>query len=209
LATSQTTDHGLNVLSNVAPISERDKIIATPLAGPWRRFWARIIDMWLLSLPVGLGVGIVLNVISPDFVSSILEYGSPNYAFGWLCLPVVLFAEAIIFGIFGNTPGKALLGLRVTTVGAAKPSFYEYLSRLVGVYWFGFGTGFPIVSFFTMFRQYSHVTGGRQTGYDSGRFNVRGHRIGFFRSAVGAVVVFILLGIVPNLLKELAQKGAN
>jgi uncharacterized RDD family membrane protein YckC len=205
-SSSPNTEH---VLPDTAPISERDKIIATPLAGPWRRFWARIIDLWLLSLPVGLGVGIVLNLISPDFISSIEKYGSPNYAFGWICLPAVLLAEAIFFGIFGNTPGKALLGLRVTTVGAAKPSFNDYLSRLVGVYWFGLATGFPIISFFTMFRQYNHVTGGRQTGYDSGRFNVRGHRIGFFRSTVAAVVVFILLGVVPSLLKEFAQKGVN
>lgn len=186
------------------PISERDKIIAMPLAGPWRRFWARIIDMSLFGLPISLGIAIAMIAIDPAFESWLQNAGS-NYVFSWLCLPAVLLAEAIVFGVFGNTPGKALLGLRVATVGGSEPSFNHYLSRLFGVYWFGLGTGFPIVSLFTMLKQFQRLKLGRETYYDSGRFNVRGYQLGFFRIAIAAAVVFLLLVMVPGILTELAR----
>jgi len=138
-------------------------------------------------------------------LGSWLQRSGSNYIYGWLTFPVVLLAEAIVFGIFGNTPGKALLGLRVTTVAGTKPSFNDYVSRLLGVYWFGLGTGFPIVSMFTMIKQYQRLKLGREAGYDSGRFNVRGHPLGWFRIALAVVVVFLLLVMVPGLLKELTR----
>lgn len=203
---AQTPDKGLNEPPAVAPVLERDKIIATPLAGPWRRFWARMIDIWLLQLTVASGLAIALTAFDPAWSSWFQKPGS-ELIFGWLSFPVVLLAEAIVFRVFDNTPGKALLALRVTTVGGTKLSFDDYLSRLLGVYWFGFGTGFPIVSLFTMHKQYQRLKLGREAYYDSGRFNVRGHPLGFFRIALAAVVVLLLLVMVPGILIELARRA--
>lgn len=180
-------------------VSKQDKIIAIPLAGPWRRFLARNIDIWLLQLPIAYCLASTLIAIDAAW-GIWLQKPNSGYLFFWLCLPAVLLAEALVFGFFGNTPGKALLGLRVTTIGVAKPSFNDYLSRLVGVYWYGLGTGIPLVFLIPMISQYKRLQLGREATYDSGRFNVRGHPAGFFRIAVAIALLYLLVRATPAIL---------
>src|SRR5690606_1772866 len=95
--------------------------------------------------------------------------------------------------LFGTTLGKGLLGVKVTTVAAGKPTALEYLKRQAGVYWYALGTGFPLVSLFTMARQYGHLKAARQTRYDSGIFSVRAPKLGVVRGLLTAVVFVALL----------------
>jgi len=73
----------------------------------------------------------------------------------------------------------------------------------------GSANGGRSVSLFTMIKQYQRLKLGREAHYDSGRFNVRGHPLGFFRIALAVVVVFLLLVMVPGILIELARESAN
>lgn len=151
-------------------LSAREHLIALPLAGPWRRFFARLVDLWIIALPTAFLVALALSSISQTFGFWIQRPGS-EYAFGWLLMPLLLLAEAAIYAIFGNTAGKSLLGISVTTVGAQRPTAAQYLHRQLGVYWFGLGTGFPLVSLFTMARQHGRLKSGGHARYDEGKFN--------------------------------------
>jgi uncharacterized RDD family membrane protein YckC len=148
----------------------RDKILAVPLAGPWRRFFARMIDLWFIAVLVALPVGYFGSMMSSGFALWLQRPGS-EYQVGWLLVLPILFVEAILFGLTGTTLGKALLGVKVVTLGGARPDFGSYLKRQLGVYWYGLGTGFPLVSLFTMARQSGHLRAGRQAAYDQGLFN--------------------------------------
>ncbi|MBN8510306.1 MAG: RDD family protein [Burkholderiales bacterium] len=139
--------------------STREQLIALPLAGPWRRFFARLVDLWVIALPTSFAAAFALARYSPAFSLWIQRPGS-EYAFGWLLLPLILLVEVGIVAMFGTTLGKALLGVTVTTVGAQKLTAVQYLKRQVGVYWFGLGTGFPLVSLFTMARQHGRLKKG-------------------------------------------------
>lgn len=111
----------------------REKNIELPLAGPWRRFFARIIDLWAISLPTAFLVSYILAATYLEFYFWMQEPGS-EVLFGWLIIPLVLLVEAIIYGVCGTTLGKAILGIKVTTVSAYKVTFSQYARRLVGTY---------------------------------------------------------------------------
>ncbi len=181
----------------------REHLIALPLAGPWRRFFARLVDLWIIALPTAFLVAFALSILSPAFGLWIQRPGS-DYAFGWLLLPFVLLAEAGIFAIFGNTLGKALLGVSVTTVDAQRLTAARYLRRQLGIYWFGLGTGFPLVSLFTMARQHGRLKSGGHARYDEGNFNVKAPKLGIIR-ALSAVAVVAALFFVNVVLQQMSS----
>ena len=84
-------------------------------AGAGRRFWARLIDLWLIALPTSFAASFALSSVSLSFALWMQQPGS-EYAFGWLVLPLVLLIEAGISVVFGSTPGKAILGVSVTSM---------------------------------------------------------------------------------------------
>jgi uncharacterized RDD family membrane protein YckC len=185
----------------------REQLIALPLAGPWRRFFARLVDLWIIALPTAFLVALALSSLSPVFGLWIQRPGS-EYAFGWLLMPLVLLTEAGIFAIFGNTLGKALLGITVTTVGAQRPTAAQYFHRQLGVYWFGLGTGFPLVSLFTMARQYGRLKSGGHARYDEGKFHVKAPKLGVIR-ALSAIAVVTALFFVNVALQQVSNASGR
>jgi len=183
----------------------REHLIALPLAGPWRRFFARLVDLWVIALPTSFAAAFALSRFSPAFSLWIQRPGS-EYAFGWLLLPLVLLVEVGIVALFGTTFGKALLGVAVTTVGAQRPTAAQYLQRQLGVYWFGLGTGFPLVSLFTMARQHGRLKAGRHARYDEGKFYVKAPKLGVLR-ALSAVVVVVALFFVNAALQQVSKSS--
>ncbi len=84
-------DADLTSTGNAAPPSPSkfyasDAAIALSIAGPWRRFCARLIDLWVITFPVALCVALVLGSIVPSFVLWIQRPGA-EYIFGWLLMP--------------------------------------------------------------------------------------------------------------------------
>jgi uncharacterized RDD family membrane protein YckC len=161
-------------------------------AGPWRRFVARLIDLWLFGLLVALAAGYIGSRLSMRFAFWLQEPGT-SYWFGWFLLPAILFVEGLVFAAAGTTPGKALLGLRITRSGGGEVGLVDYLRRQVGCYWYGLGTGFPLVNLVAMARQRGHVISGRGATYDRAMFEVRAPRLGIFRFTAVACSVFALL----------------
>lgn len=172
-------------------------------AAPWRRFFARFIDLWVIGLPTVFLVAFFLAPLWPGFALWLQQPGA-DVALGFLVIPLVLVIEAGIFGLFGTTLGKGLLGIHVKTSTAQKPSFSEYLSRQHRVYWYGLGTGFPLVSFFTYVRQYRRLKAGKTASYDEGLFTVTAEKIGFLRSAVAVTVVAALV-VINSILQMISS----
>lgn len=182
--------------------TQREGNIELPSAGPWRRFFARIIDLWIIMLPVSFTVSYLAGSISLEFALWVREPGS-EYVLGLLLLPIALLVESIIYGLFGTTLGKAILGIKVVTITAHKATAGQYLERLLGVYWGGLAIGVPFINLFTMFYQYRRVRRGKQAGYDEGKFNVKSIKLGFFR------IVSAILMIVGLLFVQVGITAAN
>ena len=180
--------------------TDREQLIALPLAGPWRRLFARFVDLWLIAVPLSFVLAFALAKNSPAFGLWLQRPGS-GYVFGWLLLPLVMLVEVGIVALFGATLGKAVLGVTVTTVGAQRLTAAQYLRRQIGLYWYGLGTGFPLVPLFTMARQYRLLKTGQQAAYDEGKFNVKAKKLGPLRAIFAVVVVigiFVLNGVAQQ-----------
>jgi uncharacterized RDD family membrane protein YckC len=163
----------------------------------WPRFLARLFDVWILIFPVAFGVGYILGILAPELVQSVARRQLGDQFFGFICLPICLAIDAAIYGVAGNTLGKALLGLRVATLDGRALSFGQYLGRNLNVWASGFACGVPLVYLFTMASQSSRLKHGGQASYDEIGYRVFQRPIGWLRrSCFGlafACVVFTML----------------
>ncbi len=167
---------------------DQDNDESYPLAGRWKRSFGRVFD----------------TSIEISFLAFWLEILFERYSFGWiewlftavsnqffplLCLPLTFILDAIIYRVFGNTPGKFLLGLTVEHVTSVPLTFLHYLKRNFYLWFSGFALGLPLVNFYRMFFQLIRLGEKKQTTYDEElEFRVRAKPIGWLR-----VAVFIVL----------------
>ena len=136
-----------------------------PLAKRWPRFFARIFDIWWISLLFTFVAAFILSMYSAGFVRFINSPGS-GQALQLLSLPVVMVIDAMLYKAFGNTPGKALLGIAVKTSEGKNLSFTQYLGRNFSMWVRGFGLGIPLVNLFTMGAQSGRLGKGLPASYD-------------------------------------------
>ncbi|MFM0176455.1 RDD family protein [Paraburkholderia sediminicola] len=170
-------------------------VAVEPLAGPWRRFFARTLDLYVWTIVVGFVVGI-LNL---KFGWSLLDFGnmpasSQDTLSGILMIPFALVLDALVYAAFGNTLGKGLLGVKVETLSGEPLPARSYVARNAYVWIFGLGLGIPIVALFTEIASYRTVAKGERTRWDL-RYGCRvpkaPRRIGHYLVAVALFVAFI------------------
>jgi hypothetical protein len=171
---------------------------AFTLAGPWQRWFARSFDAWWETGLVALALGYILGQVSPAFLRW-LETPFGWKLFGLACLPGGLLLDAALQALAGNTPGKALLGLRLVTTDGRAPGFAETLRRNLKLWRDGLALGLPGLSLAAMACQGLRLRGGGQTSYDGNDFLVRANPAGWvgkglfgaaFAGLFGAILVF-------------------
>ncbi len=90
---------------------------------PWIRYWARTCDFIAFSSLVGF--------IAAFAAPQILEI--PDTLFGVLLLAVFVVVEPALFAMWGTTPFKALLKVRVRNQNGSKLTFSQSLRRCLKV----------------------------------------------------------------------------
>jgi len=178
------------VLEKSAPASG-EAAPALPLAGPWRRCVARLFDLWWEVVAVGATAGFLFGQVSADLLRW-LESPLGAKLVGLACIPLALLLDAGIAAALGNTPGKALLGLRVGTVDGRSLGFVQHCWRNLGVWSAGLGLGLPLINLLTMARQLRRLKDGEQASYDEEGFRVRARPIGWGRR-LGFCAAFLVL----------------
>ena len=184
--------------------STDDSPISSPSENRWSRFFARIFDTWLEVIPVAFLLGLVLGKLITGFDEWINSYGS-SLIFGILCIPVALVLDALLYQILGNTPGKAFLGLKVTTRDGQPLSFSQYLSRNFSMWVNGLALGIPIIYLFTMFRQSNRLKEGQQATYDEPNgYRVQSKPVEVYRRVAFGIVLVALYVVPPVVVKEVS-----
>ncbi len=115
---------------------------------PWRRFFARFLDISLYSLVWDLFLMVILH----QNISNFSPMASLMSSFVALLLMVV--AEPAMLTLFGTTPGKWILGLRVTYDGERRLTYTEGVARTWGVLWRGMGLCIPIYNLVRYWKSY-------------------------------------------------------
>lgn len=165
-----------------------------PHAKPWRRLVAREIDVFLMAVVVLL----IIGAAAPN----ILIYAEKPVA----CLPLLIVAlmlNALVLTIFGNSPGRKILGIYARPISVKeRPGLLWNIKREARVWLFGLGIGFPLAALITMFLSFRSVRARGSTGYDIGIAFVEERPIGLARK-----VFAILCWLLPPVLIRLATQG--
>jgi uncharacterized RDD family membrane protein YckC len=107
----------------------------------FRRFWARWFDIYLY-----VGVWWFLMWLTGRNIESL--FTNPMVAMTRLIPWFVI--ETLLIHRFGTTPGKWLLGLKVTNLDGSKLSLGQSTRRALRVYFIGIGFAIPYVMLFCM-----------------------------------------------------------
>ena len=138
----------------------------TPLhIHPWRRYIARSVDYFIFVAFLDFIVCVILRIrpvpLTNDWINALL-----GIAYGALFIPV----EALMLHLWGTTPGKLAMGIRIERIEGGFLSYSDALERAKRVYFGGVGLSIPVLSTIVMFRQYCALTGRsfwRWARYDS------------------------------------------
>lgn len=131
-------------------------------ARPWPRFWSRLLDLSIWITVVGSTAGLLFT----DFVMLPAFQGSGVGLFGVVLLPFALALDALTLALVGNTPGRALVGLRVERLDGERVTIMQALSRNAQIWIFGMAFGIPIIALFTYNNNSSKLNSGKQTSWD-------------------------------------------
>lgn len=170
---------------------------------PWRRFFARTVDVsttgLLLFVLLAFTVGAAMPIKAEDF-TQVLE--NPIIA-GFLFYLVWLPAEAVFLALFGTTPAKWLFGIRVVHSKDEPLSFSEALHRSFLVWVQGVGLGIPFVALFTQLFAYRRLTKTGTTLWDTSTHAMVTHREwSILRAIMCVAVVFavlVLMGVMNSI----------
>jgi len=186
-AAQTTTTGAAQPVSNPVPQSSTYTPIPTalpekPKVRPWIRFWARWIDINLISF---LGA-FALAFYYPELAS----VPSKDLILAVVVLFLWVFIESFLLSTAGTTPGKWLLNIHLTPPLGNKPDFSTAFSRSFDVWWRGLGLGLPFVTLFTNAAAYTNLKKNGITTWDrNGGFTVVHGRIGLLR-VLFAIVFF-------------------
>ena len=170
-------------------------VAETPeLAGPWRRWIAKQIDIGLLGFVlasiIGVAVALCCDTAGWEFIMNVKESH-----FTVMIMPLVFIVDSVIYALCGNTLGRWLLGVRIVDAEGGKISGKSYFIRNFKVYFAGVGAYFCVAPLITMAIQYRQVNQGCPATYDRKTgFQVIRIPVGSWRIAVIAAILTGLIG---------------
>ena len=132
-------------------------------AEPAARLWARLFDTWLNVIMVAF----LLGMLFPTFFAQPAVSGSAgNILSGMIVLPFALLVDALMQGLFGNTPGKRLAGIRLERGDGARVTVALALRRNADVYLRGLCLGVPFLNLIGMSRARDRLLNEGATSWD-------------------------------------------
>lgn len=171
--------------AEILPISDVKQI------RPWVRFCARMIDIIVVSIFVGLLVGIFIP-----------------HGLGWQLFAIVLriistiLLEALLLSTWGMTLGKSLLQVYVRDTQGRKLTFSRAVKRCISALAWGLGFGIPIASLIFAYMSYDQIQEKGVAKWDiEGGSLVSHKKIGIPRIVV---VVSLFIGLIWLVMGKIA-----
>ena len=181
--------------------AEQDAIAAAPY--PWRRFFARALDVtWMGVLWSGLQY-LVLRWYWPEHGLMGIAEGIVTAWGSWLLL---LAVEPILLCTWGYTPGKWLLRLKVRREDGSKLDWEQAFIRAVWIFFRGYALGIFLLNLLALGTCYDRCKKDQVMPWDQGlRYTVR--PAGKKRIAVFAAI--FLLNPFPYVIDDLSWRLPN
>lgn len=191
----QTLDaqHYLDAIENMTdkPVPELEADTVPKVRSPWRRFFARQLDLFIYSLlwMIFLSMAMNTNIANRNGGKDILDT--------FIGLLLMLFIEPAMLRFFGTTVGKWILGLRITDGEGRHLSYSKAFSRTWTMLLRGMGLNIPIYNLVRFWRSYRACEEGETLDWEEESILIlrdkKGWRIGAYVGAyVAAFAVLIL-----------------
>jgi hypothetical protein len=133
-----------------------DVPIYKKVVAPWSRYFARWLDMWIgSSIFIGL-----LAIVYPEI------FQIPNVVLVFILSAVYVILESFMLVIWGTTPGKYLLNIKLIPESQKKFTFNLAFNRSANVWIKGLGCGVSIISIITLIVAYKKLTEDKITTWD-------------------------------------------
>lgn len=175
------------------PLSDR----ACAPAHPWRRFFARNLDILLYGLLFSFFCFVVLHLYPT---------GSTGFDLLSLVCTVALTAllEPLLLHLFGTTPGKWIFGITVTDCDGKKLSYGAAFSRWILVFRRGIGYYIPIYNLYRLYRSYCDCQNQALEWDHECTYAIRDSRTWRCVAMAAAVASLLFLEVVVALTPQLA-----
>ncbi|MGN0479219.1 MAG: RDD family protein [Hominenteromicrobium sp.] len=132
-----------------------------PPAHPWRRLFARELDLLLCAFPYKLLFSLVFH-INPTTSTG----RTVNIVTLVLAMATMLVLEPLLLHRFGTTPGKAVFGLHLTNKDGSHLSYTDGLRRTWSVLWRGYGLYIPVYNLVRLWKSYKTCTADEPEPWD-------------------------------------------
>jgi hypothetical protein len=168
---------------------------------PWRRYFARILDTTCFVVVFFLFIGILFpSLFAPPAKGTERLMDLFFQVIGFIAYAPF---EAFCMHIFGNTMGKALYGIRVTTRTDDDMSLPAALNRSFRVLVQGIGLGIPIISLVTLLTSYNTLRQEGVTSWDRRLDCIITHRPFSYLRIVMLTVTWIVLILIVVALRSI------
>lgn len=161
-----------------------------------RRWLARTFDTVLAADLIAVPAVLLADRFTPHVMGELMGAAHEIRFYGLFMLFIALgfVLDAAIHRLFGNTLGKALLGLSVIGADGRELDFGAYLRRNMRLWIYGMAFALPLVSAVTALVQFGRVMRDGHASYDAGEhIRVVRRPVGFLRPAgfVGACLLIL------------------
>lgn len=138
----------LQLLESEEPLKQ-DRVPTLNL--PWRRYFARCMDLEVCSLAMG--------AVFYDYLNSKVVSLAASIA-------LLLLLEPLLLHLFGTTLGKWILGIRVLDGEERRLSYGAGLERTWTVLWEGWAMNLPAISWYFLFKNYKLCESGERLSWE-------------------------------------------
>jgi len=147
-------EHYLKLLREIQPENQKSDFQENipKEIHPWRRWLARTLDYWWITVLVNFVIIVLLRVrpLPNNFVDAVIAVLS-----GALMIPV----ESFLLYKVGTTPGKFVMGIQLESANGGNLPLKAALKRSWLVYGNGMLFCIPYIELFAQWRQYLRLTG--------------------------------------------------
>lgn len=148
---------GKNVNTNIPLVPDADVVLSwvDTSPHPWRRYFARILDILVNGLMVYFIVLMPLYFLdSGEIAENIESFLSVKiwgrFADVILTIFLSMFVTAAFIGFWGSSLGKWFFGIKILDQRNRPIGYFAALKREIMVWCKGLGFGIPIISFITL-----------------------------------------------------------
>jgi len=173
---------------------------AGPNYHPWRRFYARTLDLFFISFVIVAFVGAVFSFFLPHMVNEIMRTFKNPFLSGIIVYVFWVPFEAFFLSRTGTTPGKSLFGIQVLDKSGLRLSYQDALQRTFLVWIKGEGLGIPIIAIVTRLFAYKRLKNTGTTLWDSAIGTVVTHKEFTIVRTIACVIVVGTVALVTLVL---------